>query len=204
MPEIASREHLQHLFPLITRALGDAKLARATSIASPSPPAWPHRRSPRRCRRRAGSCLRPRHPLIRQSPEGHIFLPTCNAKVRRSRLPERFLSLVISGGHSRSTTFATASSPCSTGRATTPSARRSTRWRSSSACRIRRSADRKHANGPRRSEALPFPMPQFNEKSVDPPTRHQGRAIRPPASTTSARPAIPGCSPISAPRFRKR
>src|SRR6267143_5616098 len=27
VPEIASREHLQHLFPLITRALGDARLA---------------------------------------------------------------------------------------------------------------------------------------------------------------------------------
>src|SRR5260370_16311693 len=27
VPEIASREHLQHLFPLITRALADAKLA---------------------------------------------------------------------------------------------------------------------------------------------------------------------------------
>ena len=102
VPEIASREHLQHLFPLITRALTDAKLswndvdriavtagpgligALLVGVAGAQGLAYG-----------LGIPLVPINHL-----EGHIFSPYLQREGASIPLPERFLSLVISGGHS--------------------------------------------------------------------------------------------------------
>jgi putative glycoprotease GCP len=102
VPEIASREHLQHLFPLITRALDDARLAwsdvdRVAVTAGPG---------------LIGALLVGVAgaqglayglgvPLVSVNHlEGHIFSPYLRPEGPSIPLPERFLSLVISGGHS--------------------------------------------------------------------------------------------------------
>ena len=102
VPEIASREHLQHLFPLVVRALGDAQLdwndvdriavtagpgligALLVGVAGAQGLAYG-----------LGVPLVPVNHL-----EGHIFSPYLNQEGPSTTLPERFLSLVISGGHS--------------------------------------------------------------------------------------------------------
>src|SRR5438270_1198247 len=102
VPEIASREHLQHLFPLITRALADANLnwsdidriavtagpgligALLVGVAGAQGLAYG-----------LGIPLVPINHL-----EGHIFSPYLRREGAAIPLPERFLSLVISGGHS--------------------------------------------------------------------------------------------------------
>jgi len=102
VPEIASREHLQHLFPLVTRALGDANLgwkdvdriavtagpgligALLVGVAGAQGLAYG-----------LGIPLVPVNHL-----EGHIFSPYLQRDGASTPLPERFLSLVISGGHS--------------------------------------------------------------------------------------------------------
>jgi tRNA N6-adenosine threonylcarbamoyltransferase len=102
VPEIASREHLQHLFPLITRALDDAHLAWSDveRIAVTSGPGL------------IGALLVGVAgaqglayglgvPLVAVNHlEGHIFSPYLKHEGPSVPLPERFLSLVISGGHS--------------------------------------------------------------------------------------------------------
>jgi N6-L-threonylcarbamoyladenine synthase len=102
VPEIASREHLQHLFPLVERALGDAGAAWADvdSIAVTAGPGL------------IGALLVgvagaqglayglgvPIVPI--NHLEGHIYSPYLQMSGAAIPLPERFLSLVISGGHS--------------------------------------------------------------------------------------------------------
>jgi N6-L-threonylcarbamoyladenine synthase len=102
VPEIASREHLQHLFPLITRALADAKLSwgEVDRIAVTAGPGL------------IGALLVGVAgaqglayglgiPLVAVNHlEGHIFSPYLQREGASIPLPERFLSLVISGGHS--------------------------------------------------------------------------------------------------------
>ncbi|HEX9459932.1 MAG TPA: tRNA (adenosine(37)-N6)-threonylcarbamoyltransferase complex transferase subunit TsaD [Thermoanaerobaculia bacterium] len=102
VPEIASREHLQHLFPLITRALQDAKLdwsdidriavtagpgligALLVGVAGAQGLAYG-----------LGIPLVPVNHL-----EGHIYSAYLQREGPAIPLPECFLSLVISGGHS--------------------------------------------------------------------------------------------------------
>ena len=102
VPEIASREHLQHLFPLVTRAVADAGLALSDveSIAVTAGPGL------------IGALLVgvagaqglayglgiPIIPI--NHLEGHIFSPYLQKEGAALPRPERFLSMVISGGHS--------------------------------------------------------------------------------------------------------
>ncbi|HUP59211.1 MAG TPA: tRNA (adenosine(37)-N6)-threonylcarbamoyltransferase complex transferase subunit TsaD [Thermoanaerobaculia bacterium] len=102
VPEIASREHLQHLFPLVERALGDAKASWGDidSIAVTAGPGL------------IGALLVgvagaqglayglgiPIVPI--NHLEGHIYSPYLQGEGSSIPLPERFLALVISGGHS--------------------------------------------------------------------------------------------------------
>jgi N6-L-threonylcarbamoyladenine synthase len=102
VPEIASREHLQHLFPLVTRALADAhaEWGDVEKIAVTSAPGL------------IGALLVGVAgaqglayglgiPLIAINHlEGHIFSPYLQREGAALPLPERFLSLVVSGGHS--------------------------------------------------------------------------------------------------------
>src|ERR1043165_858273 len=93
VPEIASREHLQHLFPLVRRALGDAVAAGSdvgligallVGVAGAQ-----------------GISYGLGIPLVAVNHlEGHIFSPYLQREGPAIPLPERFLSLVISGGHS--------------------------------------------------------------------------------------------------------
>jgi N6-L-threonylcarbamoyladenine synthase len=102
VPEIASREHLQHLFPLVRRALNDsgAGWTDLEAIAVTSSPGL------------IGALLVGVAgaqglayglgiPLISVNHlEGHIFSPYLRREGPSTPLPERFLSLVVSGGHS--------------------------------------------------------------------------------------------------------
>lgn len=102
VPEIASREHLQHLFPLVTRALSDAgaEWSDVDSIAVTAGPGL------------IGALLVGVAgaqglayglgiPLMAVNHlEGHIYSPYLRTAGESIPLPERFLSLVISGGHS--------------------------------------------------------------------------------------------------------
>jgi N6-L-threonylcarbamoyladenine synthase len=102
VPEIASREHLQHLFPLARRALGDAGVewkdvetiavtagpgligALLVGVAGAQGLAYG-----------LGIPIIPINHL-----EGHIYSPYLQREGPAAALPDRFLSLVISGGHS--------------------------------------------------------------------------------------------------------
>jgi N6-L-threonylcarbamoyladenine synthase len=102
VPEIASREHLQHLFSLVTRSLEDGRATwqDVESIAVTSGPGL------------IGALLVgvagaqglayglgiPIIPI--NHLEGHIFSPYLQSDGASIPLPARFLSLVISGGHS--------------------------------------------------------------------------------------------------------
>ncbi|HEY3057110.1 MAG TPA: tRNA (adenosine(37)-N6)-threonylcarbamoyltransferase complex transferase subunit TsaD [Thermoanaerobaculia bacterium] len=102
VPEIASREHLQHLFPLVRRALDDAhaQWGDVESIAVTSRPGL------------IGALLVGVAgaqglsyglgiPLVAINHlEGHIFSPYLQREGPAIPLPQRFISLVISGGHS--------------------------------------------------------------------------------------------------------
>jgi N6-L-threonylcarbamoyladenine synthase len=102
VPEIASREHLQHLFPLVARSLRDgaASWDDIAAIAVTSGPGL------------IGALLvgvagaqglayGRGIPIIPVNHlEGHIFSPYLQKEGPSIQLPVRFLSLVISGGHS--------------------------------------------------------------------------------------------------------
>jgi N6-L-threonylcarbamoyladenine synthase len=102
VPEIASREHLQHLFPLVSRALDDAHASWGDieKIAVTAGPGL------------IGALLvgvagaqglsyALGVPLIAVNHlEGHLFSPYLQRDGASVPLPDRFLSLVISGGHS--------------------------------------------------------------------------------------------------------
>src|SRR6476619_991599 len=102
VPEIASREHLQHLFPLVRRALDDAKAEwnDVESIAVTSGPGLIGAllvgvAGAQGLSYGLGIPLVPINHL-----EGHIFSPYLQKSGPAIALPPRFLSLVVSGGHS--------------------------------------------------------------------------------------------------------
>jgi N6-L-threonylcarbamoyladenine synthase len=102
VPEIASREHLQHLFPLVERALGDAGRSwpDVESIAVTSGPGLIGAllvgvAGAQGLAYGLGIPIVPVNHL-----EGHIYSPYLAKDGPATPLPERFLSLVISGGHS--------------------------------------------------------------------------------------------------------
>jgi tRNA N6-adenosine threonylcarbamoyltransferase len=102
VPEIASREHLQHLFPLVSRALGDAN-AEWRDVDSIAVTAGPGLigallvgvAGAQGLAYGLGIPIVPVNHL-----EGHIYSPYLQREGSAIPLPERFLSLVISGGHS--------------------------------------------------------------------------------------------------------
>ncbi|HET7436944.1 MAG TPA: tRNA (adenosine(37)-N6)-threonylcarbamoyltransferase complex transferase subunit TsaD [Thermoanaerobaculia bacterium] len=102
VPEIASREHLQHLFPLVDRALVDGGVAWADvdSIAVTAGPGLIGAllvgvAGAQGLAYGLGIPLVPVNHL-----EGHIYSPYLQREGAATPLPERFLALVISGGHS--------------------------------------------------------------------------------------------------------
>jgi N6-L-threonylcarbamoyladenine synthase len=102
VPEIASREHLQHLFPLVSRALESAS-AEWKDIDQVAVTAGPGLigallvgvAGAQGLAYALGVPLVPINHL-----EGHLFSPYLRADGAALPLPERFLSMVISGGHS--------------------------------------------------------------------------------------------------------
>jgi N6-L-threonylcarbamoyladenine synthase len=102
VPEIASREHLQHLFPLVGRALSDAK-AEWGDIEQIAVTAGPGLigallvgvAGAQGLSYGLGIPIVPVNHL-----EGHIFSPYLQREGAALERPERFLSVVISGGHS--------------------------------------------------------------------------------------------------------
>jgi N6-L-threonylcarbamoyladenine synthase len=102
VPEIASREHLQHLFPLVHRALDDAHASfdDVDTIAVTSGPGLIGAllvgvAGAQGLAYGLGVPIVPVNHL-----EGHIFSPYLKPEGPALPLPARFLSLVISGGHS--------------------------------------------------------------------------------------------------------
>ena len=102
VPEIASREHLQHLFPLVDRALAgaSAEWSDVESIAVTSAPGLIGAllvgvAGAQGLAYGLGIPIVPVNHL-----EGHIYSPYLAKEGAATSLPERFLSLVISGGHS--------------------------------------------------------------------------------------------------------
>jgi len=102
VPEIASREHLQQLFPLVARALADAK-AQWNDVDSIAVTAGPGLigallvgvAGAQGLAYGLGIPLVPVNHL-----EGHIYSPYLQRDGAATPLPPRFLALVISGGHS--------------------------------------------------------------------------------------------------------
>ena len=102
VPEIASREHLQHLFPLVDRALQDANaswrdLDRIAVTAGPGliGALLVGVAGAQGLSYALGIPLAPVNHL-----EGHLYSPYLQRDGAAIPLPERFLSMVISGGHS--------------------------------------------------------------------------------------------------------
>jgi N6-L-threonylcarbamoyladenine synthase len=102
VPEIASREHLQHLFPLVSRALSDggAEWSDVDSIAVTAGPGLIGAllvgvAGAQGLSYGLGVPIVPVNHL-----EGHIFSPFLQNEGPAAKLPTRFLSLIISGGHS--------------------------------------------------------------------------------------------------------
>jgi len=102
VPEIASREHLQHLFPLVRRALDNAG-AQWDDVETIAVTAGPGLIGALLVgvAGAQGISYGLGIPLIAVNHlEGHIFSPYLQREGPAIPLPERFLSLVISGGHS--------------------------------------------------------------------------------------------------------
>jgi N6-L-threonylcarbamoyladenine synthase len=102
VPEIASREHLQHLFPLVTRALQSAR-GRWEDIDAVAVTTGPGLIGALLVgvAGAQGLSYALGVPLIAINHlEGHLFSPYLRAEGAAIALPERFLSMVISGGHS--------------------------------------------------------------------------------------------------------
>ncbi|HUP49562.1 MAG TPA: tRNA (adenosine(37)-N6)-threonylcarbamoyltransferase complex transferase subunit TsaD, partial [Thermoanaerobaculia bacterium] len=102
VPEIASREHLQHLFPLLTRALAEAgaEWSEVEAVAVTAGPGLIGAllvgvAGAQGVSYGLGLPLVPVNHL-----EGHVFSPYLQKEGAAIPMPERFLSLVISGGHS--------------------------------------------------------------------------------------------------------
>ncbi len=102
VPEIASREHLQHLFPLLDRAIHDAE-ARWDDVESIAVTAGPGLIGALLVgvAGAQGLSYGLGVPLVAVNHlEGHIFSPYLRKEGPAIPLPARFISLVISGGHS--------------------------------------------------------------------------------------------------------
>lgn len=102
VPEIASREHLQHLFPLVTDAL-DAAGATWEDVDRIAVTAGPGLIGALLVgvAGAQGLSYALGIPLVAVNHlEGHLFSPYLRAEGASIPLPERFLSMVISGGHS--------------------------------------------------------------------------------------------------------
>ncbi|MGZ7039328.1 MAG: tRNA (adenosine(37)-N6)-threonylcarbamoyltransferase complex transferase subunit TsaD [Thermoanaerobaculia bacterium] len=102
VPEIASREHLQHLFPLLSRALDDAGAA-WSDVESVAVTAGPGLIGALLVgvAGAQGLAYGLGIPLVAINHlEGHIFSPYLQKSGPAIPLPARFLSLVVSGGHS--------------------------------------------------------------------------------------------------------
>src|SRR5438045_7955496 len=113
VPEIASREHLQHLFPLVEHALTDAQVSWSDidAIAVTSGPGL------------IGALLVGVAgaqglayglglPIVSVNHlEGHIFSPYPQPEGPALPLPPRLLSLVTSGGHSSTSAVPRAPAP---------------------------------------------------------------------------------------------
>jgi len=102
VPEIASREHLQHLMPLLEAALrkADVELGEINALAVT---AGPGLIGALLVGVAAGQGLAYGLgiPLVAVNHlEGHIFSPYLNSEGPATDLPKLFFSLVISGGHS--------------------------------------------------------------------------------------------------------
>ena len=102
VPEIASREHLQHLFPLVSHALADGGVGwnDVGEIAVTSAPGLIGAllvgvAGAQGLAYGLGIPLIPINHL-----EGHIFSPYLQREGPALPLPDRFLAMVISGGHS--------------------------------------------------------------------------------------------------------
>jgi len=102
VPEIASREHLQHLFPLVGRALADAH-AEWKDVGTIAVTAGPGLIGALLVgvAGAQGIAYGLGIPLVAVNHlEGHIYSPYLQNEGAATPLPDRFLSLVISGGHS--------------------------------------------------------------------------------------------------------
>ncbi len=102
VPEIASREHLQHLFPLVTRALSDSNASwdDIERIAVTAGPGLIGALLVGVAGAQGLSYALDVSLIAVNHLEGHIFSPYLQREGPAIPLPERFLSLVISGGHS--------------------------------------------------------------------------------------------------------
>jgi N6-L-threonylcarbamoyladenine synthase len=102
VPEIASREHLEHLFPLVERALREGRVG-WTDVEAIAVTAGPGLigallvgvAGAQGLAYGRGIPLVPVNHL-----EGHIYSPYLQKEGAAAPLPERFLALVLSGGHS--------------------------------------------------------------------------------------------------------
>jgi len=171
VPEIASREHLQHLFPLVSRAVGDAgaTLNDVESIAVTSGPGLIGAllvgvAGAQGIAYGLGIPLIPINHL-----EGHIFSPYLQKEGPAIARPERFLSLVISGGHSsiydvrgRSVTMLNRTRDDAIGE-TFDKVAKFIGLPYPGGPQIEKHAREGRAD-PKR---FPFPMPQFKDESVD-------------------------------------
>ena len=102
VPEIASREHLQHLFPLVSKAL-DAASAQWEDIEDVAVTAGPGLIGALLVgvAGAQGLAYALDVPLVAINHlEGHLFSPYLRSDGPAIPLPDRFLSMVISGGHS--------------------------------------------------------------------------------------------------------
>ena len=102
VPEIASREHLQHLFPLVERALNEAG-AEAGDLDTIAVTAGPGLIGALLVgvAGAQGLAYGLRLPLAPVNHlEGHIYSAYLRPEGPATPLPSRFLALVISGGHS--------------------------------------------------------------------------------------------------------
>ena len=128
VPELASRDHIRRLMPLLERCCAEAARRKATSTPSPTPPGpgWPARcwsapASPKALALALGMPALPVHHL-----EGHLLSPLLSSDP--PSFP--FVALLVSGGHTQLMRVAqSALTNCSANRSTMPPARPSTRPR---------------------------------------------------------------------------
>jgi len=177
VPEIASREHLQHLFPLVARALGDGGVgwddveriavtagpgligALLVGVAGAQGLAYG-----------LGIPLVPVNHL-----EGHIFSPYLQRDGAAIPRPDRFLSLVISGGHS--SIYDVSVGAPAIGCAITMLNRTRDDAIGETFDKVAKFVGLQYPGGPRIEthardgradrQRFPFPMPQFKDESVD-------------------------------------